>query len=254
MPLLSLNRAMAMNCPPRAICHSHRIGRIVASVMTLALASCSDQPNNPLQADSASPAVLVIDPANTPVLDPLPPGWRHRKFWFRSAMRVSLEEKNGVKAVRCETAASGSIFGRWTDIDLARWPRLTWRWFVEVGIDSPQDERTREGDDHPVRFFLTFRDEAGAQHNMEIIWSNKVFKRGDWKYIGGFPHWVADGGDANTGRWRDEEADLLDLYRLTTKREDRPRLLFLGLFCDSDDTRTRSVAYTSEVRLEPPAR
>jgi hypothetical protein len=28
----------------------------------------------------------------------------------------------------------------------------------------------------------------------------------------------------------------------------------LGLFCDSDDTRTRLVAYTSEMRLELPAR
>jgi hypothetical protein len=29
---------------------------------------------------------------------------------------------------------------------------------------------------------------------------------------------------------------------------------WLGLFCDRDDTRTRGVAYTSEVRLELPAR
>lgn len=148
-------------------------------------------------------------------------------------MQLSFTTKDATSALRCETNAGGSIYGRHTDISLARFPVLTWRWFVELPISSEHDERTPEGDDHPVRFFLEFRDSEGGAHHAEIIWANRVFKRGDWKYIGKFPHYVADGGTENVGRWRNERAHLLDIYRNMTKRTDTPRLIFLALFCKS---------------------
>jgi Protein of unknown function (DUF3047) len=37
---------------------------------------------------------------------------------------------------------------------LAAYPMLAWRWYIELPIRSPIDERTREGDDHPARLFL----------------------------------------------------------------------------------------------------
>lgn len=206
------------------------------------------QPTNPLTA-GAGTVISVLDTSQPFSLEPPPPGWRHRTFWRVPPMRLSFATADGVPALRCETNASGSIYGRHTDIDLARFPRLDWRWNVEVPISSERDERTREGDDHPVRFFLEFADTAGTRHRMEIIWANRAFKRGDWKYIGTFPHYVADGGLENTGRWRDETVDLLELYRTFTRRTDTPRLTFLAVFCDSDDTGDRSIAYTSSVRL-----
>ena len=42
---------------------------------------------------------------------------------------------------------------------------------------------------------------------MEVIWGNRL-KPGDYKYIGGFPHFVADAGDDRVGRWLDERIDL----------------------------------------------
>ena len=39
---------------------------------------------------------------------------------------------------------------------------------------------------------------------MEIIWGNRL-KAGDYKYIEGFPHYVADDGDDNIRRWRSEQ-------------------------------------------------
>jgi hypothetical protein len=38
---------------------------------------------------------------------------------------------------------------------------------------------------------------------MEVIWGNRL-KAGEYKYISGFPHFVADGGDDRVGRWLDE--------------------------------------------------
>ena len=37
-------------------------------------------------------------------------------------------------------------------IGLADYPMLAWRWYIQLPIRSPLDERTRKGDDHPARF------------------------------------------------------------------------------------------------------
>ena len=212
-----------------------------------------DAPLNLLTVAADQDAVTVLDftqpfPPGSP-----PPGWRHRKFWFTPEMDVGFVQHQGETALRCETRGSGSILGRHTSIDIGRLPRLEWRWFVEVPISSERDESTREGDDHPVRLFLEFRDTANGRHAAEIIWANRRFRRGDTKYIGSFPHYVSDSsavsGTANVGSWRDQSVDLLGLYRQYTGRTDVPRLSFIGVFCDSDNTGGHSVAYTSNVRL-----
>jgi len=81
-------------------------------------------------------------------------------------------------------------------------PMLAWRWDIELPIRSPLDERTREGDDHPARLFLRFATDRGEKRALEVIWGNRL-KPGEYKYIGNFPHFVADAGDDRVGRsWR----------------------------------------------------
>jgi hypothetical protein len=36
-------------------------------------------------------------------------------------------------------------------VEPAAYPMLAWRWFIELPIRSPIDERMREGDGHPAR-------------------------------------------------------------------------------------------------------
>jgi hypothetical protein len=49
---------------------------------------------------------------------------------------------------------------RFVDIDLAAYPLPSWRWLIEKPIDSVVDERTDDGDDHPARLFIAFRNAA----------------------------------------------------------------------------------------------
>jgi hypothetical protein len=93
------------------------------------------------------PVVTVMDFGQPFPLDPLPSGWRYRKFWTRSPMTMA-------SSVKIETHDSASMLFRHVDIDLAAYPILAWRWYIELPIRSPLDERTREGDDHPARLFL----------------------------------------------------------------------------------------------------
>src|SRR5215813_3883899 len=136
----------------------------------------------------------------------------------------------------------------YVDLDLADYQFLIWRWYIEEPIESPLDERTREGDDHPARLFLVFRTAAGEERWMEIIWGNKL-KAGDYKYIGGFPHYVADGGSENIRQWRTVEVNLREVYRHIWPDGAPAHLIDIAIFCDSDETHGHTVSYFADVRL-----
>ena len=139
---------------------------------------------------------------------------------------------------------------RHVDIELYEYPTLTWQWFIEDGIDSDVDESTREGDDHPARFMVVFDSADGERHRMEIIWGNRMFGAGDYKYLGSFPHYVANGGAENVGRWHRERIDLTDIYQELWGETAGARLVDLALFCDSDETGDETIAYVADVRVE----
>ena len=193
------------------------------------------------------PEAALMDFSGPFALDPPPPGWRHRTFWTRRPMRMSFATKEGVPALRAETDGTASMLFRHVDVDLAAYPVLAWRWYVERPVESPLDERTREGDDHPARLFLAFADAGGGERRMEVVWGNRL-RRGDWKFIGGFPHYVADGDAENAGRWRDEEVDLLALHRRLWPDVPPGRLVEVAVFCDTDETGAGSVSYVADVR------
>src|SRR5580704_4177375 len=65
-------------------------------------------------------------------LAPLPSGWRHRKFWTRSPMSRAFAVKDGVPSMQFETRDSASMLFRHVDIDLAAYPMLAWRWYIEL--------------------------------------------------------------------------------------------------------------------------
>jgi len=164
-------------------------------------------------------------------------------------MTMSSAVKDGVPSMRFETHDSASMLFRHVDIDLAAYPMLAWRWYIELPIRSPLDERTREGDDHPARLFLQFMTDRGEKRAMEVIWGNRL-KPGEYKYIGGFPHFVADAGEERTGRWLDEKIDLARVYGEIWKDAAPAHLVDVAVFCDSDDTHTSSISYFDYVRLE----
>jgi Protein of unknown function (DUF3047) len=210
-------------------------------------------PVNPVVAGSG-PTVTLMDFANPPTTDPIAPGWWQLGFFTKPHMKITFVEKDSMKTLRCETNGSGSIFGRHTDINLGQFPNLSWRWLVEQPVVADAPETEWKGDDHPARLLLHFLDSKKTEHYFEIIWSNGVFKAGQWKIIGNFYHYVANGGDAKTGentnKWFSEKVNLLDLYRTATNITDTPRLINIAIFCDTDDTRTKSIAYFGKVELE----
>lgn len=191
----------------------------------------------------------VMDFSNPMPLDPTPQGWWHRKFLTRTPMDISFGNIDGIYGLRLATDNSASMLLRFVDVDLERYPLLAWRWLIEDPIETDKDETTRAGDDHPARLFISFRNAANEKRAMEIVWGNKL-TAGEYKYIGGFPHYVANGGNDNVGQWHDEEINLLEIYREIWPEDDAaPTITEIGLFCDSDETNDDSVAWFSYVHL-----
>ena len=85
------------------------------------------------------PVVTVMDFGQPFPLDPLPSGWRHRSFWTRSPMTMAFAVKDRVPSMRFETPDSASMLFRHVDIDLAAYPMLAWRWYIELPVRSPSD-------------------------------------------------------------------------------------------------------------------
>ena len=240
---------------PRASrsCAASRHLRLAAALaLSIAVSACSSGPDRRASAradGSGGNAVVVMDFAHPPALEALPAGWQHRTFWTRPPMRMSLGVKDGVPAIRLATDASASMLMRAVDVELDAYPLLAWRWLIEKPIESGIDERTHAGDDHPARLFIGFQNPAGTRHRMEVIWGNKLLHAGDYKFIKGFAHYVANGGNEHVGRWFAEQIDLRAIYAKLWGHEDGARVTEIGLFCDSDETGGSSVAWFADVKM-----
>ena len=91
--------------------------------------------------------------------------------------------------------------------------------------------------------------DSGKTRAMEVIWGNRL-QAGEYKYIGSFPHYVARGGEANIGRWFDEEIDLAAIYTTIWPDESIGTTTNIALFCDSDNTDGHSVSYFANVVMK----
>jgi len=205
--------------------------------------------SNPIVAEEGAARVTVLPWRSVGNFEDPNLGWTHRQFWMIQPMSLSIGELSGKQALKCETNNTASILSRTTDIEVGDFPVLSWDWLIEFPISSTIDEATEDGDDHPARLLLKMEDREGGEYAFEIIWSNQKYEPGDYKYIGDFAHYVANGLDENTGVWQHQEVNLMEVYRDVFGRNDYPILKSIGVFCDSDNTGSRSVAYFTDVEM-----
>ena len=218
-------------------------------VLVGSMVACGAPRENVLVPDGSGSFALMDFTEPLP-LDPLPDGWSYRTFWRHRPMDISFETKEGVPAIRLATHDTASMLFRHVDVALDVYPVLSWQWYIEKGIDSEIDELTREGDDHPARFYVVFEAPDGETHRMEIIWGNQALRAGDYKVIGSFPHYVANGGRENAGRWHQEAVDLTEIYETLWGDPTGARMIDIAIFCDSDETGGETLAYMADVRVQ----
>ena len=241
---------MHIRCKPKL--YLSLIGLTLCATLLSACGRSERPRDNVLSANGAA-SLTVMDFSKPLSLDPITPGWFHRQFKRHGPMDISLVVKDNKPSVRLATKDSASMLFRMVDIPIDEYPVLSWDWFIEQGINAEFDEMTSDGDDHPARFFLTFQTLDNEKHAMEIVWGNDQLSAGDWKHLSyffgrrSFPHYTANGGSENIGKWFSEQVDLKSLFSELWGDADGVRLTEIALFCDTDETDASSIAYFSNV-------
>jgi hypothetical protein len=176
---------------------------------------------------------------------------------------------DGTKGVKLHSKAALTFLEKRVNIDIRDFPIVTWKWKVK-NILKGIDERTVEGDDHPIRIFFVFEPDPSKQslwfrikrfiyldeihgHPMggrftEYLWSSHL-QPGDIINDPGKP-WqklmVIEGGDTKLGEWltyrRNLYADFKRLYG-----EEPRQLIFIGILNDTDHTGQEAVSFIGDL-------
>lgn len=199
----------------------------------------------------------------------VPEGWQLRRRFLRGAGTAQWVTEDGVAAVKLHSQATLTFLEKTVDIDIKEYPVVTWRWKVE-NILAGINERTLEGDDHPIRIFFVFAPDASRQplwfrfkrrlyldwahgHPMggrftEYLWSSHL-KAGDTINDPGKPRqklMVVEGGSANLGKWRHYERNLYEDFKKLYGEVPR-RLIFIGILNDTDHTGQNAVSFIADL-------
>jgi len=200
----------------------------------------------------------------------VPEGWRLRKQFGRSK-RISAEwvSENGVRAVKLESKGALTFLEKTVSIDIREYPVVSWKWKVDNVLEDI-DERTKAGDDHPIRLFFVFEPDEKKQsfwfrlkrflyldwmhgHPMggrftEYLWSSHL-KPGEIIDDPGKP-WqklmVVEGGEAKLKRWLTYRKNLYEDFKKLYGEEPR-RLVFVGILNDTDQTGQEAVSYIADL-------
>ena len=201
--------------------------------------------------------------------DQIPKGWHLRKrFGYPKGAKAKWIMENGTPAVKLHSRAALTFLEKTVNIDIRDFPIVTWKWKVENVLQG-NDERTTEGDDHPIRIFFVFEPDSSKQsfwfrlkrllyldrihgHPMggrftEYLWSSHL-RPGDTIDDPGKP-WqklmVVEGGSTNLGKWLSYERNLYEDFRRLYGEEPR-QLIFIGILNDTDQTGQEAVSYIAD--------
>ncbi len=200
----------------------------------------------------------------------VPKGWKLRKrFGYPNGARAEWVIEDRIHAVRLHSKAALTFLEKSVAIDIEKFPIVTWKWKVE-NILKGNDERTKAGDDHPIRIFFVFEPDESQQsfwfrlkrfvyldrihgHPMggrftEYLWSSHLHP-GDIINDPGKP-WqklmVVEGGSRNLGKWLSYEKNLYEDFKKLYGEEPR-RLIFIGILNDTDQTGQEAVSYIADL-------
>jgi hypothetical protein len=199
-----------------------------------------------------------------------PKEWKLRKrFGLPKGAHAEWVIEEGVHAIRLHSEGALTFLEKPVNISIKEYPIVTWRWKVENILEGV-DEKTIEGDDHPIRIFFVFEPDKSKQslwfrmkrfiyldrvHGhpfggrfTEYLWSSH-HQPGDVIKDPGKP-WqklmVIEGGTHNLGKWMSYKMNLYEDYKKLYGEEPR-RLIFIGILNDTDQTGQEAVSYIADL-------
>jgi len=184
--------------------------------------------------------------------------------------RYSIIKEGEQSYVRAESdsSASGMVYKH--EFNIYDYPNLKWRWKVTNIYESGNAE-TKEGDDYPVRMYVMFKydpDKASfgrrlkyglakkmygtypPHSTLNYIWANREHEEIILtnSYAKEARMVILQTGIENTGRWIDQEVNILEDYRRAFGKEP-PQIASIAIMNDSDNTGESSVSFIDFIEV-----
>lgn len=240
-------------------------------VAALGLAACSGLPSHSDRVDAPadSPHVARFSQAAPGAQPPRP--WR---AWTMTAYKrptdYLLVEDAGRTVLKARADASASAMIHAMDFDPKQFPRLSWRWKVNALITRADNSKALV-EDSPVRVVVAFDGDVSKLKPMDrmafhkfrmiaktelpyamlmYIWENRaapgtVIASAHTSRIKMI---VADSGSASLGTWCERSVNLAEDYRRAFG-EEPPRVRWIGVMTDTDNTGESVQAYYGDIRV-----
>lgn len=170
-------------------------------------------------------------------------------FKGRTAYRVIREETGSVLQAKSHDAASVLILEQ--EIDLQKFPFLSWRWKVK-NILAKGDARRKEGDDYAARIYVVFPHGFFPKtRTINYIWANRLPPGSivPNPFTANAMMVAVESGAENAGAWMIESRNVRADYRAIFG-EEPPLAGAVAIMTDTDNTGGSAVAWYDDIRLK----
>lgn len=202
----------------------------------------------------------------------LPRDWVPFDFPQKKGTTYRIVENSGNRALMAESEHGASALYMNFSADPGEFPLLSWRWKVENVLSG--DERTRDGDDYAARLCVIFEyepEKASSYDKLKQALAKTVLgleATGNtiaYVWAGGLGKGEAirspfsesmmmvavESGPELSGSWVHEQRNVLEDYR-SLFGEEPPAIAGIALMTDTDNTKSRAVAYYGDITLGKP--
>lgn len=220
----------------------------------------------------AGDARLLLNPSPDSLGDNgLPKGWQILRFQnVAKATDYSVEADEGGTALKAVSQASASGIYTEVDLDASEFPLIAWDWKVSNLIEKG-DATTKNGDDFPARIIVAFHyDPAQASAFKRVkyelvrliygryppgsallyVWDNRLpvgtmldNANASWAKMV-----ILESGSSKVAQWVSERRNVSEDYARAFG-SNPPRLKFIGIMTDTDDTGEEATAYYRHLSL-----
>lgn len=176
-------------------------------------------------------------------------GWQEKSFSGYTEYRLTGGKNNKVVYAYANSTASG-LFNE-VEINLTQTPFVTWSWKVKQ-IGYGNDEKSKSGDDFPVRLYLIVKGEPHFWNSfvLEYVWSNHAAVGSSWKnpFAPEFRHIAVETGGQYIGQWRYYSRNIGEDFKLVFGF--KPKTVdAIAIMTDSDNSKQEFEAWYGDIKF-----
>jgi hypothetical protein len=180
---------------------------------------------------------------------PLAERWKQVKFGELTDYRIVSENSNSV--LKAAANSTSSAFATKLEVQPTAGTMIRWRWKISSCPTNGSEDKLATFD-HTARIFVAFDTFIGPPRTINYVWANQMPTNSVFdhpsssrsKFI------VLQSGNGRAGEWVTEERDLAKDWQRLFKNEKMPKIAGLGVFTDSDGTRTPVTGWYDDIVIE----